>query len=130
MKPGAFRRGLLRFVLFAVEFRARFQFFKGDLGGIETIHCAHWAVLHQGNPRLLFFSNYDGSWERYLGDFIEEAGGGMTSVWSNTVEFPRTQCLLWGGASNERVFKAWTREEAGARPKSGTPRTRAFRSGT
>ncbi len=110
VKPTFFRRALLRAVLFAVEFRARFEFFKGDLGGIETIHCAHWAVIAEGAPRLLFFSNYDGSWERYLGDFIEEAGGGMTSVWSNTVLFPRARFLLWGGATEERAFKAWTRE--------------------
>lgn len=111
VKPGLFRRVLLRVVLFAVELRARFEFYKGDLGGLETIHCAHWAILEGNRPRLLFISNYDGSWERYLGDFIEEAGGGMTSVWSNTVDYPRARFLLWDGATNERVFKAWTREK-------------------
>jgi hypothetical protein len=110
VKPGLFRRSLLASVLAAVEFRARFEFYKGDLGGIETIHCAYWVVLQGTPPRLLFFSNYDGSWERYLDDFIEEAGGGMTSVWSNTRDFPRTKDLLFEGAQNERVFKAWTRE--------------------
>lgn len=97
-------------MLHAVELRARFEFYSGDLGGIETIHCAHWLILDGPTPRLLFFSNYDGSWERYLGDFIEEAGGGMTSVWSNTVGFPRSRLLLYDGATKERVFKAWTRE--------------------
>jgi hypothetical protein len=110
VKPGRFRLLLLKLVLNAVELRARFQFYSGDLGGIETIHCAHWLILPGDTPRLLFFSNYDGSWERYLGDFIEEAGGGMTSVWSNTVDFPRSRFLLLDGATNERVFKAWTRE--------------------
>ncbi len=110
VKPGLFRRILLKTVLHAVEVRARFEFYTGDLGGIETIHCAHWCVLEGEKPRLLFFSNYDGSWERYLGDFIEEAGGGMTAVWSNTVNYPRARFLLWDGATNERVFKAWTRE--------------------
>jgi hypothetical protein len=111
VKPGLFRRVLLDLVLHAIELRARFEFYKGDLGGIETIHCAHWVVLDGPRPRLLFFSNYDGSWERYLGDFIEEAGGGMTSVWSNTVDFPRARYLLFDGATKERVFKAWTREK-------------------
>jgi hypothetical protein len=111
VKKGTFRHVLLKLVLAAVELRARFQFYSGDLGGIETIHCAHWLILEGETPRLLFFSNYDGSWERYLGDFIEEAGGGMTSVWSNTVEFPRSRFLLFDGATNERVFKAWTREK-------------------
>lgn len=110
VKPGWFRRTLLKVVLRAVETRARFEFYRGDLGGIETIHCAHWMYLEGRVPRLLFFSNYDGSWERYLGDFIEEAGGGMTSVWSNTVEFPRARDLLDAGVTDERVFKAWTRD--------------------
>jgi hypothetical protein len=35
----------------------------------------------------------------------------MTSVWSNTVSYPRATFLLWDGATNERVFKAWTREK-------------------
>ena len=110
VKPGRFRLVLLRAVLFAIELRARFQFYKGDLGGLETIHCAHWVILPGTKPRLLFISNYDGSFERYLGDFIEEAGKGMTAVWSNTVNFPRSRYLLLDGATNERVFKAWTRE--------------------
>jgi hypothetical protein len=110
VKPGLFRLVLLRAVLFAIELRARFQFYKGDLGGLETIHCAHWLILPGAKPRLLFISNYDGSFERYLGDFIEEAGKGMTAVWSNTVNFPRSRYLLLDGATNERVFKAWTRE--------------------
>jgi hypothetical protein len=110
IKPGPFRMLVLRAVLFSIELRARLQFWKGDLGGIETIHCAHWAILSEQKPRLLFCSNYDGSWERYLGDFIEEAGAGMTAVWSNTVNFPRSRLLVFEGAKNERVFKAWTRE--------------------
>ncbi|HEX4336465.1 MAG TPA: hypothetical protein VH062_11165 [Polyangiaceae bacterium] len=110
IKPGAFRMAVLRVVLFAIELRARFEFYKGDLGGIETIHCAHWAILDKAEPRLLFCSNYDGSWERYLGDFIEEAGAGMTAVWSNTVNYPRSKLLVEEGAKNERVFKAWTRD--------------------
>lgn len=114
VKPTAFRLALLKFVLLIVNVRARIEFFKGDLDGIETIHCAHWAIIEPDGkgawPRLLFVSNYDGSWERYLGDFIEEAGGGMTSVWSNTKNYPRACFLLWGGAAHERAFKAWTRE--------------------
>jgi hypothetical protein len=110
IKPGVFRSMLLRTVLFAVDLRARMEFYQGALGGLETIHCAHWAILHEEQPRLLFFSNYDGSWERYLGDFIEEAGAGMTAVWSNTVNYPTSEFLLGAGAKNERVFKAWTRE--------------------
>ena len=59
--------------------------------------------------RLLFFSNYDGSWESYLGEFIDRAACGLTAVWSNTVGFPRTCRLLGAGARDEEAFKQWTR---------------------
>ena len=50
--------------------------------------------------RLLFLSNFDGSWENYLDDFIDKASIGLTGVWSNTLKFPRTYFLVLGGASD------------------------------
>jgi hypothetical protein len=79
----------------------------GRLGGIETIHFARWVVLPDG--RLLFFSNYDGSWEAYLGDFIDKASMGLTMIWTNTLWYPKTRLLLFQGATDEEAFKAWTR---------------------
>ena len=64
---------------------------------------------------LLFFSNYDGSWENYLGEFIDHASVGLTAVWSSTESgtnrgFPDTQWLaLKGGARDEQRFKAFAR---------------------
>jgi hypothetical protein len=58
---------------------------------------------------VLFFSNFDGSWERYLGDFVDQVHAGLTSVWSNTEGFPKTCFLLGRGATDEERFKAWTR---------------------
>lgn len=108
LKPGPFRRFVLRRVLGTIDLLARHYFNKGDLGGIATIHFARWALL-DGDRMLLFFSNYDGSWENYLGDFIDIASVGLTSIWSNTVDFPRSFLLLFGGARDEERFKSWTR---------------------
>lgn len=57
----------------------------------------------------MFFSNYDGSWESYLGDFIDKAAAGLTAVWSNTLGFPRASYLVGQGATDEERFKSWTR---------------------
>lgn len=108
VKPGRFRLLSLRLVFYAIETLARFYFNQGNLGGLATIHYARWVLL-DGGRRLLFFSNYDGSWERYLGDFIDQAHVGLTAVWSNTQGFPKTSNLALEGATDEERFKAWTR---------------------
>jgi hypothetical protein len=109
VKPGLFRQALLRIVLGSIDALGRFYFNQGELGGLMTIHYARW-VLIDGGRRLLFLSNYDGSWERYLGDFIDQAHVGLTAVWSNTLGFPRTRNLIQDGATDEDHFKTWARQ--------------------
>ncbi len=109
IKPGWFRLATLRLVLGAINVLARYVYIHGSLGGIPTIHFARWVILDKGR-RLLFFSNFDGSWENYLGDFIDKAAIGLTAVWSNTVGCPRAQGLVNEGARDEQRFKSWTRD--------------------
>ncbi|HET7541684.1 MAG TPA: hypothetical protein VFK05_17540 [Polyangiaceae bacterium] len=80
----------------------------GQLGGIPTIHFAKWLLIDEGK-RLLFFSNYDSSWESYLGDFVDRAAVGLNLAWTLTKEYPTTRYLAWLGANDEERFKAWTR---------------------
>ena len=116
IKPGRFRFATLWLVLKAIDIVAQVYSVRGDLGGITTIHFARWVILRDRRTgvrkrhRLLFFSNYDGSWESYLGEFIDRAAYGLTAVWSNTVGFPETEHLVCKGARNEEAFKQWTRE--------------------
>ncbi|MEP7120300.1 MAG: hypothetical protein ABJE95_05300 [Byssovorax sp.] len=108
IKPGWLRLQALRLVLFSINQLAYYVLNKGQLGGIPSIHFARWIII-DGGKRLLFFSNYDGSWENYLGDFIDKAATGLTGVWSNTVGFPEAKLLLFEGATHEEQFKQWTR---------------------
>nr|WKN36536.1 hypothetical protein K4G66_29680 [Tunicatimonas sp. TK19036] len=108
IKFSPFRGMLLKVVLTAIQLLSVYKYNKGKLGNIPTIHFARWVRI-DGGKRLLFFSNYDGSWESYLGDFIDKASVGLTGVWSNTRWFPRTLLLLLRGARDEQRFKAWTR---------------------
>ena len=106
--PGMFRLLTLKLVLATVNLLARFAN-DGFLSGIPSIHFARWAIVDNGR-RLLFLSNFDGSWENYLDDFIDKAAAGLTAIWSNTVGFPRTRWLfLKGGARDEQHFKAYAR---------------------
>jgi hypothetical protein len=108
VKPGWFRRTTLKLVLYLTNLVARVST-HGKLSGLDSLHFAHWALIDNGR-RLLFLTNYDGSWENYLDDFIDKAAIGLTGIWSNTVNFPRTRFLVLGGARDEKRFKAIARK--------------------
>ena len=108
VKPGILRAVLLPGVLFVLNLIARISFTKGRLGGIPSIHFAHWTLIDRGR-HLVFLSNFDGSWESYLGEFIDKAAIGLTGVWSNTVNFPRTRYLIRAGAADGPRFRHWAR---------------------
>jgi hypothetical protein len=113
VKPGALRLWTLRLVLWFVHLAGIVYFNEGKLGGIPSIHFARWVILDQegfGRPLLMFLTNYDGSWDSYLGDFVDEASQGVSGIWSNTGGFPRTWGLIFGGGSRfEKQFKAYAR---------------------
>ena len=71
----------------------------GSLSGLTTIHFARWVLL-DGGRSILFESNYDGSWENYINDFVEFASRGMDAIWAGAVDFPR------GGSRDIEAFKA------------------------
>jgi len=110
VKASPLRRALLHAVLFVVAVRARFKFTEGLLHGLPTIHFAYWMVFDRGG-RLLFVSNYDGSWAGYLDDFIQHAPRALTGIWSHAEGFPATRFLFWRGAADGRNFKAWARAD-------------------
>jgi hypothetical protein len=108
LKPGVLRMILAREAHRVLGLYVRNCCRDGYLGSMRTIHFAHWAFLDNG-ARLMFHSNYDGSWEGYLDDFIERAHAGLTLAWTHGVGFPRTRWLYQGGATEGRKFKDWAR---------------------
>ena len=111
VKPGIVRRIALRVVFWAIRQRVSIiDRQAGSLGGIASIHFARWVPL-DGGDRLLFLSDYDGSWESYLAEFVDRASRGLSSIWSNTLGFPETWLLVFKGAKDEELFKKWTRDK-------------------
>jgi hypothetical protein len=108
VKPGILRAALFRAGHLGLGLVIRVIVTDGYLGTMRTIHFAHWAFVNNGS-RLMFFSNFDHSWDSYLDDFIEKAHGGLTLAWSSGVGFPPTRFLVLDGASHGRQFKAWAR---------------------
>ncbi len=107
-KPGKLRLQLIKLVFCLITLLARWVSNKGFLGGIPSIHFAKWFLIDNGK-RVVFFSNYDGSWENYLSDFVDKAAVGLTGVWSNAINFPRTTFLFLRGARYETSFKIFAR---------------------
>ncbi len=108
MKAGKVRLISIKLMFMLSNFLIKMVFNQGNLMGIPTIHFAKW-VMFEKNSRVLFFSNFDGSWQQYLGDFIDNSGWGLTGIFSNTKVFPKTNFLITGGAYNEEYFLAWSR---------------------
>jgi hypothetical protein len=108
IKPGLFRLALVRASLWLLNFGSQQIYKKGRLARVGTIHFARWVVIENGR-RVVFVSNYDGSLESYMDDFINKAAFGLNLVFSNGVGYPTTNWLLLDGAQREQQFKAFLR---------------------
>jgi len=108
LKPGLVRLATLIGVLSVLNYATRHLARPGRLGRIRTIHLARWVFIG-GTERLAFFSNYDGSAESYMDDFINKAGFGLNVFSSNGIGYPRTHWLVLDGSADERRFKEFQR---------------------
>ena len=104
VKPSQFRHFTIRVVLFLTDYGARHLFNHANLAGVKTIHFARWLPL-DGHRRMIFASNYDGSLESYMDDFIDKVWWGLNATFSSGQGYPRTDFLLFGGSRDELAFK-------------------------
>ncbi len=108
LKPGLVRLLTTTFVLKTVNYGARHITRPGRLGRIRSIHFARW-VFVAGKERMIFCSNYDGSVESYMDDFINKTGFGLNASFSNGIGYPRTNWLVRDGCIDERNYKEYLR---------------------
>jgi hypothetical protein len=71
---------------------------------IGTVHFARWVII-DNDTRLLFDSNFDGTWDQYLDDFIdhEDLRAGLDRIWGCCEGYPEQ------GAADRDNFRAWVR---------------------
>ena len=108
VKPGWFRKWTLSFILWAVNYTAQHIYNRGHLTRVGTIHFARWVFIDE-KQRLMFASNYDGSLDSYMDDFINKVGWGLNLVFSNGIGYLRTNWLIFDGAKDEQKFKYYIR---------------------
>lgn len=107
-KPYWYRLNTLRMGLFIFSTNGIYRANKGKLSGIETIHFARWSLFNN-NKNVMFLSNYDGPWQIYLSEFIDNSASAMNLTFSNMKGYPKTRYLLWEGAFDEQKFKTVVR---------------------
>ena len=108
LKPGIFRRWLLSYLLWLIQYTTRHIYTRGHLARVPSIHFARWVWI-DNKRRLVFCSNYDSSLETYMDDFINKVAFGLNIVFSNGIGYPTTNWLAFQGAKDEQRFKYYIR---------------------
>jgi len=108
LKPGVFRRWLLVYLLWLIQYTTRHIYTRGHLARVPSIHFARWVWI-DNKRRLVFCSNYDSSLETYMDDFINKVAFGLNIVFSNGIGYPTTNWLAFQGAKDEQKFKYYIR---------------------
>jgi hypothetical protein len=104
IKPGLFRLTTMKFLLWVMNWTTRHFYIRGHLARISTIHAARWVFINDAK-RMVFASNYDGSLDSYMDDFINKVGWGLNLVFSNGVSYPTTNWLVLDGSKDEQKYK-------------------------
>lgn len=110
MKEGWFRRLTLALGLWGIGIIVAYWCRPGLVLSMGSIHYARWLRLPNSDA-LVFLSNYDGSWESYLEDFVTKAHKGQTAAWTNGKGFPSTRFLVFDGVEDASRFKRWVRRQ-------------------
>lgn len=89
-------------VLALIDTYARYLAPPGSLAGMSTIHFVRWVVIDNGK-RMMMLSNYDGTWEAYIGEFAEMILSGLNAIWENFIGWQEA------GAGDVDAFKRFLR---------------------
>jgi hypothetical protein len=104
------RRWLLARILNGANDASKHLWNQGGLAGINTIHCARFLLIEDGR-RLIFMSDYDGSWDRYLNDFLSVGSVAVVPIFTNVIGCPPTQSLFGTTPGFGERFLTFTREK-------------------
>jgi hypothetical protein len=85
-----------------VRLFAKYCYPPGNFAEVFTLHSFRWILLDNGD-RLIFQSIFDGTWENYMGDFIDKIVWALDFVYANTEGYPPA------GMREVVAFKEWIR---------------------
>jgi hypothetical protein len=109
------RRWMMRRVLSGAQRGSQHLWNTGRLAGIGTIHFARFLQTHRGS-RMMFLSDYDGSWDRYLSEFLSLGSRAVLPIWANCQGCPKTRWMFGITAGFAPRFLALTRSHQAPAP--------------
>lgn len=90
----------LRLSMAVNEFLGKYAYPPGLFAYVGTLYSFRW-VLIDNKKRLIFLSVFDGSWQNYMGDFIDKIVWALDGVYNNTKGYPP------GGMAEVPSFQRW-----------------------
>ncbi|MFO7567862.1 MAG: hypothetical protein R6X02_34800 [Enhygromyxa sp.] len=96
VRPSVLGRALMRLVLFGAERGTRHLWTKGSLAGAQNIHFARLLLVDRGR-RMVFMSDYQGSFDGYVDHFVGVGGHtrAVVPISSRVHGCPKTRWLYW-----------------------------------
>ena len=82
------------------EFLGKYGYPPGLFAFVGTLFSFRWVLIDKGK-RLIFLSVFDGSWQNYMGDFIDKIIWALDGIYNNTKGYPP------GGMSQVTEFQRW-----------------------
>ncbi|HET6377915.1 MAG TPA: hypothetical protein VFG05_06360 [Methylocella sp.] len=111
VKPVPFWRRTMTVIWALVDLATPVLYPRGNLARVITIHFARWVFL-DNKRRAFFASNFDGSSEAYMDDFVNKVPFGLNLTFAHGIGYPKTRFLIFGGAAREQEFKNTQRRHA------------------
>ena len=114
VRNSRFRRLTIRIVLWLANAVSKHWYRRGKLVGIDTIHFARFNLIDNGR-RMLFMSDFDGGWERYLFDFLGVGSLAVVPIWTNLHGCPKTRFLRFTTTGFAQRFLPFTQRGSSKR---------------
>jgi hypothetical protein len=103
VKPGLWWRLRLAIALPGTTLLGRYGYPPGNFANVFTLHSFRWLWI-DNKKRIIFQSTFDGSWENYMADFVNNLVWALNALYCSCEGYPP------GGMADVYRFEQWILE--------------------
>jgi hypothetical protein len=103
VKPGLWWKLRLAIALPGTTLLGRYGYPPGNFANVFTLHSFRWIWI-DNRKRIIFQSTFDGSWENYMADFINNLVWALNALYCSCEGYPA------GGMADVYSFEQWILE--------------------